>query len=134
MLQRWLRWTYNSRLRTFLTNSVIVMLPKFCNKSGASRLSLGTFSVVRSQRKMKYVAADRQNSSGPGPTKAVLNSPNHTSLSFHHFDPLNSNLNYKESLSADARQAIISHPFVGQSGDLSYGTPIFSYLCHRSST
>ena len=106
-----------------LIYSVNVMLPKFCNKSVISRLSLEIFSEVSSEQKMETITANRQNSSGPEPIEDVFSSPNHTSLSFYHINPLNSNTNYEEYLSADARQAITSHPFFGRSDNLSYSSP-----------
>lgn len=94
---------------------------------------LGIFSRVSNQRKIENITAKLQNSSGPEPIDNDFDSPNHTSLSFYHIDPLNGDINYEDTLSVDARQAVIPHPFFGQSGDRSYGNPLFPYLYHGAS-
>lgn len=81
---------------------------------------------------MENFNTDFQNSSGPQQVEHDLSLRGQTLLSPYQIDSLIKDFNFDESLSFDARQAIASYPFFGQSGSVSYGISFHPNLSRLS--
>lgn len=70
---------------------------------------------------MENFNADSQNSSDTEEAKDIFSLPGQALLSSCYIDPSFKDFIYEKPISFDARQDITSYPFVGQSGEFSYG-------------